>query len=306
MACQWETRLGRIAMSKTNTVFKGAYNAFLDQLRVGETLPSETELGARLNVSRTTVRSMLGGLAQAGLIVWDGPAKRVLRRPTPDDYFPGSETDPLPAVIERAFMQRVLSEQTAPGDQINEADLAREIGVSTSAVREFLIRFSRFGLIEKQPNRSWVLKGFTEGFALELFEVREMFEVRAAGAFVRLASDHPVWAELNGIEAEHQALLNAIDQQYRAFSELDDRFHRLIHRASNNRFIIDFYDVISMIFHYHYQWNKNDEKQRNRTAVEEHLRYIAGLKSGSEADAQFHCRQHLQSARHTLLQSIRG
>jgi DNA-binding GntR family transcriptional regulator len=293
-------------MSKTNTVFKGAYNALLDQLQIGEALPSEMELGARLNVSRTTVRSLLGGLARAGLITWEGPSKRVVRTPTPDDYFPGNETDPLSAVIERAFMQRVLSEQAAPGDQINEADLAREIGVSTSAVREFLIRFSRFGLIEKQPNRSWVLKGFTEAFALELFEVREMFEVRAASTFVRLPADHLAWAELSSIEDEHHALIADIDRGYRGFSELDDRFHRLIHRASQNRFIIDFYDVISMIFHYHYQWNKASEMQRNRVAIEEHLRYIAGLRSGSEADAKLYCRQHLQSARQTLLQSIRG
>jgi DNA-binding GntR family transcriptional regulator len=293
-------------MSKTNTVFKGAYNAFLDQLGVGAALPSETELGSRLNVSRTTVRSLLGGLAQAGLIAWEGPTKRVLRRPTSDDYFPGNETDPLPAVVERAFMRRVLSDDAAPGDLINEADLAREIGVSTSAVREFLIRFSRFGLIEKQQNRGWILKGFTEGFALELFEVREMFELRAASALVRLPSGHPIWAELSEMEAEHRELLADIDTQFLAFSELDDRFHRLIHHASCNRFIVDFYDVISMIFHYHYQWNKADQKQRNRVAIEEHLRYIAGLQSGSEADAQFYCRKHLQSARKTLLQSIRG
>jgi DNA-binding GntR family transcriptional regulator len=42
--------------------------------------------------------------------------------------------------------------------QINELELAREIGVGTSSVREFLIRFSRFGLIEKRPNSHWVLK----------------------------------------------------------------------------------------------------------------------------------------------------
>ncbi len=222
------------------------------------------------------------------------------------DWYPGKDADPLPAVIERAFMQRVVGEQVAPGDLIDEADLAGEIGVSTSAVREFLIRFSRFGLIEKQPSRGWVLKGFTEGFAMELFEVREMFELRAASVFVRLPSNHPVWTELSEMETEHRVLLADIDRQYRAFSELDDRFHRLIHRASHNRFVIDFYDVISMIFHYHYRWNKADEKQRNRVAIEEHLRYIAGLQSGSEADAQFYCRKHLQSARHTLLQSIRA
>ena len=59
-----------------------------------------------------------------------------------------------------------------------------------------------------------------------------------------------------------------------------------------------------MIFHYHYQWNKASEKERNKAAVEEHLHYIDGLKSRSEADAEFFCRKHLQSARRTLLQSI--
>jgi DNA-binding GntR family transcriptional regulator len=293
-------------MSRSNTVFKGAYNSFLDQLSAGEDLPSETELSTRLNVSRTTVRSLLSALADAKLIAWDGQTKRVLRAPIAADYFPPGETAPLPQVIERAFMQRVFSDEAVPGDQINEADLAREVGVSTSAVREFLIRFSRFGLIEKHPNRSWVLKGFTEGFALELFEVREMFEMRAAGAFVALPPGHPCWRELAAIEAEHHELLADVDERYRQFSELDDRFHRLIHRASHNRFIIDFYDVMSMIFHYHYQWNKAGEKQRNTVALEEHLRYIAGLRSGSETDAQFYCRKHLQSARLTLLQSIRS
>jgi DNA-binding GntR family transcriptional regulator len=293
-------------MSRSNTVFKGAYNSFLDQLQDGEDLPSETELSTRLNVSRTTVRSLLSALAEAKLIAWDGQTKRVLRSPTSADYFPPSETAPLPQVIERAFMQRVFSDEAAPGDQINEADLAREVGVSTSAVREFLIRFSRFGLIEKHPNRSWVLKGFTEAFAVELFEVREMFEMRAASAFVALPQRHPCWGELAAMEAEHRELLADIDERYRQFSELDDRFHRLIHRASHNRFIIDFYDVMSMIFHYHYQWNKTGQKQRNTVALEEHLRYIAGLRSGSETDAQFYCRKHLQSARLTLLQSIRG
>jgi hypothetical protein len=32
-------------------------------------------------------------------------------------------------------------------------------------------------------------------------------------------------------------------------------------------FIVDFYDIISLIFHYHYQWNKVDERVRNRAAI---------------------------------------
>ena len=44
-----------------------------------------------------------------------------------------------------------------------------------------------------------------------------------------------------------------------------------INAAAPNRFIDDFYDIITLIFHYHYQWNKRDERQRNEVAIREHL-----------------------------------
>ena len=63
------------------------------------------------------------------------------------------------------------------------------------------------------------------------------------------------------------------------FQRLDNRFHRLVNESSPNRFIDDFSDIITLIFHYHYQWNKADEKERNKAAIMEHLAYIEALQS---------------------------
>jgi DNA-binding GntR family transcriptional regulator len=291
-------------MAKQNTVFKDAYNRTLKLIEETDTLPSEPELGGLLSVSRTTVRAVLTRLGDVGLVAWDKLSKTVLRRPEQADYFPDEETNSLSEIIERSFMRRILAGGAQPGMQINELELAREIGIGTTSVREFLIRFSRFGLIEKRPNSHWVLKGFTREFALELTEVREMFELRSAAAFVHLAEDHPAWAELKAVEAQHHALLADIDNRYTEFSELDERFHLLVQKASSNRFIIDFYDIISIVFHYHYQWNKTNARARNQRALEEHLDYIRALFSRDPAKIEKACRQHLKSARETLLQSI--
>ncbi|MBU0739079.1 MAG: FCD domain-containing protein [Alphaproteobacteria bacterium] len=291
-------------MAKQNTVFKDAYNRTLKLIEETDTLPSEPELGGLLSVSRTTVRAVLTRLGEVGLVAWDKRSKTVLRRPVENDYFPDEETNSLSEIIERSFMRRILAGGAQPGMQINELELAREIGIGTTSVREFLIRFSRFGLIEKRPNSHWVLKGFTREFALELTEVREMFELRSAAAFVHLAADHPAWAELKAVEAQHHALLADIDNRYMEFSELDERFHLLVQKASSNRFIIDFYDIIAIVFHYHYQWNKTNARARNQRALEEHLDYISALFSRDPAAIQKACRQHLKSARETLLQSI--
>lgn len=290
-------------MSKSNNVYKDAYNRCLRLLEETSNLPSEPELGAMLGVSRTTVRGILARMAENGLIAWDKRDKTVLRAPKEGDFFPNEETDSLSQIIERSFMRRLLAEGAEAGMQINELELAREIGVGTTSVREFLIRFSRFGLIEKRRNSHWVLKGFTHAFALELADIREMFELRSAAAFAALPDDSPVWADLDRLETEHRALARDIANRYTEFSELDERFHRLIHSASRNRFIVDFYDVIAMIFHYHYQWNKAGQRSRNETAVAEHLAYIAALKSRDLAKVESACRRHLTSARQTLIDS---
>lgn len=293
-------------MSKGKNVYKDAYNRCLRLLDETRHLPSEPELGAALGVSRTTVRAILGRMEETGLIAWNKREKTVMRPPTPRDFFPEEETDTLAQIIERSFMRRLLAGGAEAGIQINELELAREIGVGTTSVREFLIRFSRFGLIEKRRNSHWVLKGFTRSFALELTEIREMFELRSAAAFAGLPADNPAWDELEKLEAEHLALQKDIAARFTEFSELDERFHRLIHSASRNRFIVDFYDVIAMIFHYHYQWDRAGERERlrNEAAVGEHLIYIGALKSRDPAKVDAACRLHLKSARHTLLTSM--
>ncbi|WP_428376501.1 GntR family transcriptional regulator [Lichenicoccus sp.] len=291
-------------MSKPNTLFKQAYNGSLDLIGRTRVLPSEPELSARLRISRTTVRAILQRLSAQGLLEYEQGEKRILRAPAAADYFPKHEVDPVAVVIERRFMQKILAEDSIPGGSINELELAREVGVSTSSVREFLIRFSRFGLIEKRRNSTWILKGFTRAFALELTEVREMFEQRSARRFIALPPTHPAWPELARIGHLHHTAQQDGRIDEAAFATLDERFHRLVHSASDNRFVVDFYDVIALVFHYHYRWNKADAIRRNMVAIDEHLAYIAALDRRDRAAVDRACRAHLRSARRTLLESI--
>ena len=200
-------------------------------------------------------------------------------------------------------MEWMLRDDAHPGTTINELELARQFGVATTGIREFLNRFQSFGLIERRPNAGWLFKGFTASFALELFEIREMFELRSATAFAALPKTSRLWSQVEALREEHVSLLKDIDRRYNDFSDLDSRFHRLVNSAAPNRFIDDFYDIITLIFHYHYQWAKHDERQRNEVAIREHLRYIEALLSRRPAAVERACRAHLASAKRTLLRS---
>lgn len=293
---------------KTNTVFKRAHNQALQRLGdypVGSDIGTESAWAEALSVSRTTVRAVLRTFASSRLIRAEGRRKVLKRRPRRQDYFPEAETEQVGEVVEKRFMRWILDGDCKPGQQINAFELARQFGVSTSAVRDYLNRFNRFGLLERRKSGSWTFKGFTRGFAEELFEVREMFELRSAQRFTAISSHDPAWAALKRIEQEHVELLNDAERRFADFSELDERFHRLINDASRNRFIVGFYDLISMIFHYHYQWNKRDEKERNVAAIREHLTYISALRSRDRTAATETCRAHMATARKTLMDAVR-
>ena len=289
------------------TVYKRTFNRALDylaQLTPGSPLPSENTLTRDVDASRTTVRKVLDELHGRGIFSGEPGARVMARLPVAADYFPETETVATSAQVEKKFMEWMLRGDRKPGDVVNGLELARQFGVSTNAIREYLNRFSRFGLIERRPNSSWIIRGFTRDFALELFEVREIFELRSALVFARQPESDSAWKTLAKLEVEHRDLLRHLDLRYHDFSDLDERLHRLINGTSGNRFIVDFHDIISLIFHYHYQWSKTDERERNEVAIGEHLEYIAALFSRDLKRIERACRLHLTSARKTLLASI--
>jgi DNA-binding GntR family transcriptional regulator len=288
-------------------VYKQTCNAMLDalgELKKSSPLPTESALARQFEVSRTTVRKAFAEMSERKLIKNIEGTWVVVRRPKKSDYFSTSETVATSVRIEKMFMDWMLRGDRKPGDVVNGLELARQFGVSAGAIREYLNRFDRFGLIERRPNSSWIIRGFTREFALEIFEVRELFETRSAMTFATRLHDSPAWEKLKALETEHRSLLRRIGSDYHDFSDLDERFHRLINDASQNRFIVDFYGIISLIFHYHYQWNKVDERERNRAAIHEHLDYIEALFSRDPRRIELSCKSHLNSARKTLLASI--
>ncbi|MEF0941925.1 GntR family transcriptional regulator [Rhizobium sp. BR 362] len=291
---------------KTDTIYKKAFNHALDlleQVETGVELPTENQLAVQLEISRTTVRKVLRAFIARGLISAGLPKIKLHSTAAAWERYPDAETVQISAQVEKSFMEWILRDDPRPGTLINELELARKFGIATTIIREFLNRFQRFGLIEKRNNAGWIFRGFTKDFALELFEVREMYELRSAKFFAELQDSSPIWGDLGALRIAHVELLADIDRRFHDFSELDSRFHRLVSSASPNRFVDSFSDVISLVFHYHYQWRKHDERQRNEIAIHEHLAYIDALISRDINAIEAACRAHLRSARATLLRS---
>ncbi len=295
-------------MARTDERFREAFNEALElckTMAAGDQLPSENDLAKRLDVSRTVVRAILEKLQDAKIITWVGRQKQLLRTPKDRDRLEVQSGQISEQQLERQFLDWILRFDVAPGTALNVAKLRRQFSVTPQMLHEFLASLSRFGLVRRRPKGGWQLLGFTPEFAIELSEFRMILELNAVSHLVRLPPEDPIWARLDDLERKHRALAAEIDERFHDFSLLDEEFHTLIGSAVRNRFAAEFQKIVSLIFHYHFQWDKTHERQRNEAAIGEHLRLIAALKARDVAAAQAAMTDHLSTSKQTLLSSLR-
>jgi len=295
-------------MARTDTRFRAAYNQTLTRLSdlsPGDPLSSELRLADELKVSRTIVRAILKRLADSGIISLDGRHKPLLRPTTAADRLAESGDYISLRELEGRFLDWVLRFDVPAETPLNVAQLAKQFSVPPHLLQEFLASLSHFGLVERRPRGGWRLLGFTVDYAMELSEFRALLEINAARTVSQLPGAHAVWSALDELNGEHLDLLDRIETDFRDFSRLDEKFHATINAVVKNRFVSDSQKVISLIFHYHYQWDKQHERDRNKTAIGEHLRIIAAMRSHDADAAQAAMHAHLATSKETLISSLR-
>jgi DNA-binding GntR family transcriptional regulator len=292
-------------MSRQDHLFQVTVNKLIlviqEQYQAGDVMPNDSEMARQLDVSRSTVRKTLEFLEDQKILARNGSKKTVIVIPDESLLFDIAKLEgPKEEKVERYFIESIRSGQIKPGDRFSELELARQSECNTVTVREFLIRFSRFGLIEKKPRSQWHMKTFDEQFVDDLYELRYLFEMNALAKFMSLPPSSDAWKDLQELLDDHKELQGEIESRFEEFAELDKRFHTLLQQARPNQFISQFYDIISFIFHYHYQWDKNDEQVRNGVAVNEHIEIIRSILTKDIAGATLNLEKHLQTAKRSL------
>lgn len=125
-----------------------------------------------------------------------------------------------------------------PGDRLVESDLAERFGVSRTPIREALQRLETQSLLERD-GRSLIVASLSHNQMSELYVVRSELEGLAA----RLAARHAAVEEiqvLRDMVEEDRALLGDPN----ALSRANRRFHKQIHLASHNRYLVQQLDLV--------------------------------------------------------------
>ncbi len=296
-------------MARNKNLRESTTNQLLDAIRlkhVESPLPSQSGLAEMFSVSRTTIRHVIQDLTNKGILQQEGDEWLVIREPAEEDGFVASSSsiDIQHDEFEAFFNAAIKNKYIMPGQEFTELELSKQSKCSTTVVREHLIRFSRFNLIENIHRGRWRMIRFEKSYAANLFELREMLECHALSRFMNLPRNDDRWQQAHYLLHSHRELREIVVSEYQAFSELDHQFHRLLLSATNNPFMDHFYDIISVIFHYHYQWDNTDLRKRNMVAIEEHMAILSKMISGDDIGAMGELHHHLQTAKRTMEHSL--
>jgi len=125
-----------------------------------------------------------------------------------------------------------------PGDRLVESELAERFGVSRTPIREALQRLETQSLLTRD-GRSLIVASLDHNQMAELYVVRCELEGLAARLAARHATEEEVRV-LKDMVVEDRALLDDPS----ALARANRRFHKQIHLASHNRFLVQQLDLV--------------------------------------------------------------
>ena len=201
----------------------------------------------------------------------------------------------LPSQLERRVYERlrdqIVSGGLRPGEQLVEARIAEELGVSKTPVREALIRLQRDGLVEIEPYRGARVLEPSENDVREILELRLLLERR----IVRdLAARRPldVLEALAASIADSKVALDAGDTR-RLLDDLTEFSDILAGACGNSRMaklLVDLRSVLLLIGNTSLRAPGREER-----SIAEHETILAALRLGDSDAAAETTEAHIRS-----------
>ncbi|MCC8190325.1 MAG: FadR family transcriptional regulator [Planctomycetes bacterium] len=206
------------------------------------------------------------------------------------------ETDSLTSRSIHVILQRIRAGALRPGERLPPQDvLARELGVSRTALREALKELSYRGIIDSRHGTGTFISD-TVVSAEETLETRRILEPGIA----ELAAERATAAQIRDLEQVCAAMRNQVNAgNFQEFSELDLRFHRCIGEMSRNRALPMLLDTVrDMMLH------QQNIVQVIPGAMERaylyHLDIMQAIRERKSATAQAVMARHLEDVIFTL------
>ena len=207
---------------------------------------------------------------------------------------------PLREIVFETLREAIINQVLKPGERLMEIQLADEMGVSRTPVREAIRKLELEGLVVMVPRRGAYVAGISMKDIHEVFQVRGALEALAAS----LAAERITVEELE--EMERQLFKEAEETEannLRSIVEIDTTFHELLYKAARNQKLIQMVNNLQEQLQ-RFRSASLARPGRSKTALEEHRKIVEAIAIRDTKLAEQLAREHIENAENAMLLSL--
>jgi DNA-binding GntR family transcriptional regulator len=193
----------------------------------------------------------------------------------------------------KIIKERIIYLQVKPGESLFDSELAREIGIGRTPVREALLMLESEKLVESKNKSGYRVRKLSRKEAYDYFALRQVFEGFAIPLIMEgLTDDIVAELEQNIEKAKEYAEKN----DFYNFIRYETEFHEILYRATNSKVFIE---VISGIVD-KFQWMRAiglSAPGGVQQSLDEHMKILAAYKAGDISEIRKVMELHVLDAR---------
>lgn len=201
---------------------------------------------------------------------------------------------PLRDRIAVSIRSLIIEGKVGPGERLREPELASQLGVSRTPLREALLLLDSEGFIQVHPRRGAIVSPISARDATETYQVKGALEALAA----RLACGQITPAHITRLEEINREIESAIDvgsEDHAKILRLNAEFHHTLSDAAGNEKLSQYIRLLrSQVLRYNYIYLSTLSHLAD--SVREHAAIIVALKDSDADGVERLVRAHGESA----------
>lgn len=206
---------------------------------------------------------------------------------------------PLREIVFESLREAIITGVLEPGERLMEIQLAEEMGVSRTPVREAIRKLELENFVVMIPRKGAYVAGVSHKDVADVFEIRSALEGLAAALAAERATDEEI--------EQMQRLLLYHEEQELSLEQIvnsDTDFHALVYKASRNERLIQ---ILA---------NLREQIQRFRStslavpgrlkdAIHEHQAIVDAIARHDAEEAQALATSHIMAAENVMFEALR-
>ncbi len=204
---------------------------------------------------------------------------------------------PLRELVFENIREAIIDGHLKPGERLMEIQLAEELGVSRTPVREAIRKLELEGFVVMIPRKGAYVTDISIKDIADVFELRWALEALAA----ELAAERATEEEIEQMERHLLELAKVVEEQdVKKIVEIDTKFHETIYTASRNKRLGQILSLLGELIQ-RYRTLTLSKSERIKVTMEEHRAIVEALAARDPQRAGRLAQEHIESAENSLM-----